>query len=130
MIFESRPKSYVTANLYIPEGVKEPRGAVLFLCGHLKEAKCHEEYQIVCRYMVSAGLVVMAQNPVNQGERLSYYEGSIGRTTVDWGVLEHDYGGSQCWMLGDGLARYFVHDAMGVSIIFVPVRRLTVKKSV
>lgn len=112
IIFESRPKAYVTANLYIPEGITEPRGAVLFLCGHFNEAKHHEEYQTVCLYLVNAGLVVMAQDPIGQGERLSYYEENIGRTTIDWGVMEHDYAGSQCWLLGDGIARYFVHDAM------------------
>ena len=54
----------------------------------------------------------MAQDPIGQGERFSYYEKSIGKTTVDFCCPEHDYAGTQCWSLGDGLARYFVHDAM------------------
>lgn len=112
VIFESRPKVYITANLYIPEEIKYPTGTVLFLCGHHECAKHESEYQIVCRYLVRAGLVVLAQDPVGQGERFSYYEKSIKNTTVTWGIYEHDYAGMQCWPLGDASARYFLHDAM------------------
>lgn len=112
VIFESRPKNYVTANLYIPDNITSPRGAVLFLSGHIKEAKHSEEYQIVCRYLVKAGLVVLSQDPIGQGERFSYYDKSAGKAIVNWGTGEHDYAGSQCWLLGDAIARYFVHDAM------------------
>ena len=112
IIFKSRPRTYVTANLYVPEGITSPGGAVLFLSGHHEQAKHQDEYQIVCRYLVKAGLVVLAQDPIGQGERFSYYDKITGKTNVDWGVPEHDYAGCQCWPLGDGLARYFVHDAM------------------
>lgn len=112
VIFESRPGVYVTANLYVPDGIEYPAGAVLFLCGHHKRAKHEDEYQVVCQYLVRAGLVVLAQDPVGQGERLSYYEKSINGTTVRWGIYEHDYAGIQCWPLGDASARYFLHDAM------------------
>jgi cephalosporin-C deacetylase-like acetyl esterase len=112
IIFESRPKVFVTANLYIPDGITQPRGAVLLVAGHGYEAKAYPSYQVVCRYLVKAGLVVMAQDPVGQGERLSYYEPSLKGTTVNWGTREHDYVGSQCLAVGDSLARYFVHDSM------------------
>ena len=112
IIFESRPRCFVTANLYIPDDISKPRGAVLFLCGHHELAKHVPEYQIVCRYLVKAGLIVLAQDPVGQGERFSYYEKSSGQTAVNWGTAEHDYAGSQCLPLGDSIARYFVHDAI------------------
>lgn len=112
VIFESRPKTYVTANLYVPNGIKSPTGAVLFLCGHHEMAKHEPEYQIVCQYLVRAGLVVLTQDPVGQGERFSYFEKSLNNTTIEFGVTEHNYVGSQCWLLGDSLARYFIHDAM------------------
>ncbi|HHW48618.1 MAG TPA: hypothetical protein GXX14_08385 [Clostridiaceae bacterium] len=44
VIFESRPKVFVTANLYIPDGIAQRRGAVLFLCGHHEQAKHQDEY--------------------------------------------------------------------------------------
>jgi cephalosporin-C deacetylase-like acetyl esterase len=112
VIFESRPKVFVTANLYIPNGITKRQGAVLFVCGHHQQAKHVDEYQIVCRYLVKAGLVVLAQDPIGQGERFSYHEKSINATTIRWGTLEHDFVGSQTLMVGDSLAKYFVHDAM------------------
>src|SRR5207248_681910 len=74
VIYESRPRSYVTANLYLPEGAHEPGAAVLFLCGHHDLAKHYAGYQTVCQYLAQAGLVVLAQDPIGQGERLSYYD--------------------------------------------------------
>ncbi|MCE5200480.1 MAG: prolyl oligopeptidase family serine peptidase [Armatimonadota bacterium] len=112
IIFESRPQTFITANLYVPNHVNSPQGAVLFLCGHSDQAKHYGEYQTVCRYLVKSGLVVLTQDPVGQGERLSYFEKAIGDVTVHWGTREHEHTGNQCWLLGDGIARYFVHDAM------------------
>lgn len=119
VIFESRPKTFVTANLYLPNsaqgnprtragGHRERRGAVLFLCGHHELAKHCDEYQRVCQTLVSAGLVVFAVDPIGQGERVSYPT----ETGVRWGTMEHDYAGVQCQPLGDSIARYFLHDAM------------------
>jgi hypothetical protein len=61
IIFQSRPHVYVTCNLYLPEGLSSPRGAVLFLCGHFDEAKHAERYQIVCQFLARAGLIVLAR---------------------------------------------------------------------
>jgi sugar phosphate isomerase/epimerase len=50
IIFESRPRHYVTANLYLP--LNRPAGrtaAVLFLSGHHNTAKVVPEYQNVCQ---------------------------------------------------------------------------------
>ena len=112
IIFQSRPGAYVTGNLYIPDGIKDKTGAVLFLSGHHMMAKHEPEYQHVCQRLVKSGLVVLSQDPVGQGERLSYYDKTIKTTTIKWGTAEHDHAGAQCWALGDGIARYFVHDAM------------------
>src|SRR5437773_9631853 len=49
VIFQSRPRHYVTANLYLPDGLDKPHGAVLFLSGHGSLAKAAPEYQIVCQ---------------------------------------------------------------------------------
>lgn len=112
IIFQSRPKHYVTANLYLPEH-REPRApAVLFLCGHHEKAKAAEEYQTVCGMLAGAGMVVLAMDPIGQGERFSYFDPEAGATSVVWGTREHDYAGIQCLWLGHSLARYFLHDAM------------------
>lgn len=112
LIFQSRPSTYVTCNLYVPDGLDGPSAAVLFLCGHADNAKQYDRYQYVCQRLVGEGLIVLAMDPVGQGERLSYYEPDKGEAAVRPGTREHDHAGSQCLPLGDGIARYFLHDAM------------------
>lgn len=112
LIYESRPGTYVTSNLYLPEGVTSPRGAVVFVCGHYEFPKHEPEYQTVCQYLVQSGLVVLAQDPIGQGERFSYYEKSLGRTVQGSGSRDHNYAGFMCLPLGQSIARYFVHDTM------------------
>jgi cephalosporin-C deacetylase-like acetyl esterase len=128
VIFESRPANYVTANLYIPSGLTGPTGAVLFACGHHNEAKHVAEYQVVCRHMVKAGLVVLAFDPIGQGERYGYFEKQLDRPTILPGSTEHDYSGAQCLPLGDSLARYFTHDAMRVIDYLITRPEVNAKK--
>ena len=112
LIFESRPRHYVTANLYLPANRSGKTGAVLFLCGHHNTAKQVAEYQSVCQTLVRAGLIVLAQDPVGQGERISYYDPATKRILVRPGTGEHEYAGAQARFTGDQIARYFLHDAM------------------
>ena len=113
IIFESRPRHYVTANLYLP--VNRPAGrsaAVLFLSGHHDTAKVVTEYQNVCQTLARAGLIVLSQDPVGQGERLSYFEPDTKRNPVGIGTRNHDHAGVQARLVGGTLARYMLHDAM------------------
>jgi hypothetical protein len=113
IIFESRPRHYVTANLYLPTKRSSGRsGAILFLSGHHGTAKLVGEYQGVCQTLAAAGLIVLAQDPVGQGERLSYYDVESKRMLVTLGTRDHDTAGAQARFLGQGLARYMLHDAM------------------
>ncbi|MDF2721186.1 MAG: hypothetical protein K0Q59_861 [Paenibacillus sp.] len=112
VLFESRPGNYVTANLYIPDGISAPTAAVLHLCGHNPMAKHADLYQSVSQYLVRAGLVVLTTDPIGQGERLSYYERETAKLNVQASTREHEYAGKQSLPLGDNIARYFVHDAM------------------
>ena len=113
VIFEAQPRHYVTANLYLPSNRGPGRSAaVLFLCGHHATAKLAPEYQGVCQTLARAGLIVLAQDPIGQGERLSYYDVAAKRPTIPAGTREHDYAGAQSRLLGDTLARYMLHDAM------------------
>jgi cephalosporin-C deacetylase-like acetyl esterase len=110
LIFQSVPGVYVTANLYVPRGLTQPTGAVLFLCGHAELAKSYPEYQAVCQRLARNGLVALAMDPIGQGERKSYLA-TDGSEQIRWGTTEHSYAGMQCWWLGQSVARYFVHDA-------------------
>ncbi|NMA82522.1 MAG: hypothetical protein GX962_01505 [Epulopiscium sp.] len=110
VVYESRPNCFVTANLYIPDNLDRPGAAVLFLCGHDPLAKHSMGYQKVCQYLVKSGLIVLAQDPIGQGERFSYYEN--GEEVVRQGTTEHTYAGFQCLATGYPSARYFLHDAI------------------
>ncbi len=112
VIFESRPRHFVTTNLYLPNGLTKPRAALLLLCGHAEQAKQYPVYQGICQRFARAGFVVLALDPIGQGERLSYYEPTKGAPTVRSCTGEHDYAGIQCQPLGDAIGRYFLHDAM------------------
>ena len=112
IIFESRPRHYVTANLYLPAGRTGRTGTVLFVSGHHGNAKQAREYQNVCQTLVQAGLVVLSQDPIGQGERFSYYEAETKMALIRAGTGEHDYAGVQARFVGDQIARYFLHDSM------------------
>ncbi|MCQ6560074.1 alpha/beta hydrolase [Paenibacillus mendelii] len=112
VVFESRPGHIVTANLYMPVTREASCPAVLFLCGHDREAKHSERYHAVCSRLALTGLIVLAIDPLGQGERLSYLPQDGRVEDAIWGTQEHQHAGAQCLPLGQGLARYFVHDAI------------------
>lgn len=110
IVYEARPKHYVTANLYLPDDRREPGPAVLFLCGHEAEGKHSPYYHEVILRLVQAGLIVFAVDPIGQGERQSRLADADGRLV--WGTAEHQRLGVQCYAIGQSVARYFIHDAM------------------
>src|SRR5262245_37916607 len=110
LIFQSLPRVYVTSNLYLPRGLKGPTGAVLLVHGHQEFPRTEAEYQAVCQRLVRNGLVVLAIDPLGQGERKGYLD-EAGRVLIRPGTAEHTYAGVQCWWLGHSIARYFAHDA-------------------
>lgn len=112
IVFQSRPKVYVTANLYLPKKRKAPCGAVLLQMGHSENGRFYDSYQKVARSIASAGLIVFAIDPVGQGERLSYFEDGSNKPTVPGATEEHQYTGDRCVLVGDSYARYFICDAM------------------
>lgn len=112
IVFTSRPQVYVTGNLYVPDGLNAPTGAVLFVCGHAAQGKAFPEYQHVCRLLAKAGLIVLVIDSYGLGERYGYVNPKTNNQDVEWGCPEHDHAGAQLLMSGYAEARYFVHDAM------------------
>ncbi len=111
VIFESLPQFYVTANLYLPQRT-DSAPAILFFCGHAKEAKAYPVYQKVCLALVRAGFVVLAVDPLGQGERMGYVNPKTRKLDIEWGTYEHSHAGLQCTLAGFNIARYFIHDAV------------------
>ncbi len=112
VIYQSRPRHYVTASLYLPRERPERCPAVLLLCGHSPVGRMARNYQVVCQMLAMSGLIVLAQDPIGQGERLSTFDVTSGTSWVPPATRDHDYTGVPCQLVGQNLARYFLHDAM------------------
>ena len=67
--YESRPKHYVTANLYVPTTGKAPYPCVLILCGHSANGKAYDAYQRLSILFAKNGFVALIVDPICQGER-------------------------------------------------------------
>ena len=112
LLLETLPGVLATANLYLPRAGAGRLPAVLFLSGHARQAKAHDEYQRVCRSLARAGIAALALDPAGQGERLQSLDPETGAERVGWGTTEHSYAGLQCSLAGASIARYFIADAM------------------
>ena len=114
IIYNSLPDFPVTALLYIPKSRLEgrPGPAILFVCGHTERGKADENYQRVCIDLALAGFVVLAIDPLGQGERFQYLDKNSGLQRVAWGTTEHTYAGIPYYMAGMSIARHFVWDGI------------------
>jgi len=108
VIFESLPGFYVTANLYRPNQAGRYPG-VLLQAGHTQEGK--PEGQRLAANLALKGFVVLAFDPVGQGEREQTYDRRVDRPLAGWSVPEHIQAGAQSILIGESVARYFIWDA-------------------
>lgn len=108
-IYESLPGFYVTANIYKPnEAGRFP--AVLLQAGHTQEGKV--ENQRIAANLAMKGFVVLCFDPIGQGERVQTYSRQLDEALAGWSVPEHIQMEAQSELIGQGLARYFIWDAM------------------
>jgi hypothetical protein len=108
VIFESLPGFYVTANLYRPSHSGRYPG-ILLQAGHTQEGK--PEGQRLAANLALKGFVVLAFDPVGQGEREQTYDRRVDRPLAGWSVPEHIQAGAQSILIGESVARYFIWDA-------------------
>ena len=112
IIFQSQPKHYVTALLFLPDPRRfpPPYPGVIVPCGHYKEAKGAPEYQAMGALLALNGMAALVFDPVDQGER-GQYLGKDGWPTLS-GVEAHCAVGVGCILLGQNLARFEIWDGM------------------
>ncbi len=108
VIFESLPSFFVTANVYRPNQPGRYPG-VLLQAGHTQEGK--PEGQRLAANLALRGFVVLAFDPVGQGEREQTYDQRVDRPLAGWSVPEHIQAGTQSILIGESVARYFIWDA-------------------
>ncbi len=111
LIYESLPGYYVTAALFIPENLKGKAPAVIYASGHTANGFRSETYQHIIINLVKKGFVVLAFDPVGQGERLQYYDEKEGKSRFG-PTTEHSYPGAQCYISGYSPALYFIWDGI------------------
>jgi len=113
VIYESRPRFFVTANFYRPEG-RGPFPAVLVPCGHTANGKAG--YQKVGLILALNGIAALIYDPVGQGERHQILARDERGRPVSRGefksTVEHTMTGVAPIPLGQGLATYRIWDGL------------------
>lgn len=73
LYYESLPRLFVTANLYLPRHRTARAPAVLYLCGHAKNQKAH--YQAHARRFAELGFVCLIAETIQLGEAEGFHHG-------------------------------------------------------
>ena len=109
--FESRPRLYVTANLYVPEGTGR-RPGILAPLGHSGNGKAWPSYQRLFMNLARKGYVVLAYDPFGQGERIEYPGTRPGQSALGGGTSEHEYAGRRLILLGANFGLFRAWDGI------------------
>jgi dienelactone hydrolase len=123
ILYESAPQFHVPANLYIPTSGKAPYPGILFQMGHTPNGKAADTYQRCCQGLARLGYLVLAFDPMGQGERIYYPGSSLQRTRLLSSDDEHTTPGKQMLLTGDTCTRLQVWDAMR-SLDYLAAHRL------
>lgn len=95
LFFESLPRLYVTANLYLPDPLEKPAPAVLYLCGHSQQQKVH--YQAHPRKFAQLGFVCLIMETIQLGEIRGYHHGAYYQGWFHWYSRGYTPAGVELW---------------------------------
>lgn len=112
LVYESQPNFHIPANLYIPKSGRAPYPGVLFQMGHARNGKAYEPYQRCCQGLAQLGFLVLAFDPIGQGERIYYPDSSGLATRLASSDDEHTLPGKQMLLLGETCTRLQLWDAI------------------
>ncbi|MBI5394592.1 MAG: hypothetical protein HZA91_04770 [Verrucomicrobia bacterium] len=82
LYYESLPKLYVTANLYVPNKLTGRAPGVLYVCGHSDTQKVN--YQAQARRLAELGFVCLIVETVQLGEVRGYHHGCYREGWWHW----------------------------------------------
>ncbi|MBK9169165.1 MAG: acetylxylan esterase [Bryobacterales bacterium] len=111
VIYESFPGIHIPANVYIPAG-DPPFPGVLLQMGHSLNGKAYTGYQRCAQGLVRLGFLVLAFDPMGQGERVYYPARDLSRTRLASADDEHTLPGRQMLLFGDTSTRFQTWDAI------------------
>ena len=110
LVFESLPGVYVAALVYIPDDHSRKSPAVLLPAGHAPNGKAH--YQEVCQRLAKRGYLVLAWDPIGQGERSQFWDAQAAKSRYNLICAEHAVMGNFAYLAGANLARWEIWDGI------------------
>ena len=111
VVFESRPKFYVTAHLYLPKDRKAKVPGVVGSCGHSANGKNAEAYQSFSQGLARMGTACLIFDPIGQGER-SQYPDENHKLVPGGATHEHNMAGNQMELIGEFLGSWRAWDGI------------------
>ena len=80
LVYESFPGYFVSALLYKPKQIQKALPGVLNPSGHDLHSKASNDYQTLHVNLAKRGYIVLAYDPVGQGERSQFWDASKGES--------------------------------------------------
>ena len=101
--FQSKPKLYVTANLYVPKGIKKPAPTILYVCGHgaVREGgisygnKVHYQHHGV--WFARNGYVCLIIDTLQLGEIEGIHHGTYNHNMWWWNSRGYSSASVEAW---------------------------------
>lgn len=115
LVFESQPGFPVTASLYLPDASRsEPAPAIVYCSGHSSLGYRGETYQHFILNLMQKGFVVLAFDPLGQGERLQYLDLQTGEAHFKkvQATSEHSYPAVQALITGISQTTFMIWDGI------------------
>src|ERR1041385_3532091 len=110
LIYESLPGIYVTALVYVPDDGPKKHPGILVPAGHSPSGKNY--YQALCQRLVQHGYVVIAWDPVGQGERSQFWDAKNNKSRYNLICAEHAILGNLAYLAGTNLLRWEIWDGI------------------
>src|SRR5258708_4448516 len=102
------PGLTVSSLLYLPK-TSGPHPAVVFNIGHFPGGKTYD--QTIPGNLAIKGFVVIAFDPIGEGERIQDYNPVTGSGVAGGDTSQHFMAGAQSILMGQNFARYEIFDA-------------------
>jgi dienelactone hydrolase len=113
VIYESLPGFYVTGCLFIPDGIRGKRPAIIQCSGHSFPSFKAPDKQKMIYNLVRKGFIVFATDVPGQGERVQYWDNEKKGSLMGISPTgEHTAFGNQMFIAGSSAIRYFIWDGI------------------
>jgi cephalosporin-C deacetylase-like acetyl esterase len=98
LVFESLPKFYVTANLYLPTGHQDPLPAVVYVCGHAYSRFGNKaSYQRHGISLAKNGYVAIILDSIQVAETFALHHGVYNQEMYEWYSRGYTPAGVEVW---------------------------------